>query len=83
MPDLLGRVVTNQVLVGKNIGEPMINFENIIQLEFVLEISLKMGVKTIIVIQLPWQGRYHIIHMYRYIDDTLQYHILPSDGPIF
>jgi hypothetical protein len=21
--------------------------------------------------------------MYRYIDDTLQYHILPSDGPIF
>jgi hypothetical protein len=28
-----------------------------------------MDVKAIIVVQVPWQCRYHIINIYRYIDD--------------
>jgi hypothetical protein len=28
-----------------------------------------MDVKALIVVQLPWWCRYHIIHIYRYIDD--------------
>jgi hypothetical protein len=42
------------------------------------EISLQMDIKAIIIIQLPWYCRYHIIHIYRYIDD-LPYNTLSSD----
>jgi hypothetical protein len=45
-----------------------------------------MDVKALIIVQLPWYCRYHIIHFYRYIDDlynTISSHLMSQSSDLY